>query len=319
MRLATLLLAIGIAPTATAQWSTHAVLDEMAPIIRPCVQPTNGPRAFVRCFDTHSSVHAHWAAFRIARHMPTWNAMAFESDAALEPAKVALEVAQHVNYPYAEAWFLLLALDYELWAEREGLPDPYRLRPSANLVADRMLARYQVTPPDPRTSEYDNSSWHLLQMHRWYERVGDSAARVQIDSWIGQLFLGPIQQPTLRRDVNQPFFFFSIHGNWAHLVLETQDAPVVQQFVADQGPYPNRHIVPNPLNAFVHSYGMGWSRAWALRSMARNASSPADRLRFWRAAEAHITMGMHRHVTLQGNFATYDHWVPQFAVYAVTE
>ncbi len=53
--------------------------------------------------------------------------------------------------------------------------------------------------------------------------------------------------------------------------------------------------------------------------MARNASSPADRARYWRAAEAHILVGMLRHMTIIWNFATLGHWVPQFVLYAVIE
>jgi hypothetical protein len=68
----------------------------------------------------------------------------------------------------------------------------------------------------------------------------------------------------------------------------------------------------------VHSYGLGWSRTWALQVMARCAESSANRRRFWRSAREHMRVGMLRHEQLVGNFAAYDHWVPQFMVYGAT-
>ncbi len=304
---------------AQAQWSTESVLMEMAPLIQPCVQPTGGPRVFTRCFDTHSAVHAHWAAYRIARFLPAFNQLALDSELALQTDKIRLEVANHVDYPYAEAWFLLLAMEYERWATEQSRPEPLRLRVFGDAIAARLLDQYEQTAPNPRTPEYSNASWHVLQLHRWYEETGDTARRARVDTLVHQNFLGPITSPTLRHNIVQPNQFFSIHGNWAHLVLETQDAAIVRQFVQDQGSYPIGHILPNPITGFAHSYGMGWSRAWALRSMARNALNPIDRFNYWRAANAHIQVGMERHMMLSGQFAAYSHWVPQFAVYAVTD
>jgi len=306
------------AAPATAQWNTEAVLRTMRPIIEPGVQSTTGPRVFTLAFDTHSSVHAHWAAYRIARNVPDQQGIALTSEAALEPAKVALEVAQYVDYPYAEAWFLLLAIEYERWCLEEARPDPLRLRAHGATVAERLLVRYEAPPSLGIGGEYDNIPWHILQLYRWYDFTQDAARRARTDVLIRANYLGVIT-PTLRRDIVNPSVFFSPHGNTVHLVMETQDPATIAAFVATQGPYPDTHIVPNSLSVFPHSFGLGWSRAWALRSMARNASNPVDRARFWRAAEAHIQVGMLRHLTVSWNFATYGHWVPQFAVYAVTE
>ena len=310
---------ITLTPEAYGQWSTESVLMEMAPFIQPCVQPTAGQRVFTRCFDTHSSVHSHWAAYRIARCLPAFNQLALDSELALQYGKVRLEVANHVDYPYAEAWFLLLAIEYERWATEQLRPEPLRLRAFGDAVADRLLTQYELTAPNPLTPEYSNSSWHLLQLHRWFSETGEGSKRARVDALVQQNFLGTIASPTFRHNIVQPNQFFSIHGNWAHLVIETQDPATVRQFVQDQGSYPIGHILPNPITGFAHSYGMGWSRTWALRSMARNALNPIDRNNYWRAANAHIQVGMERHMMLSGQFAAYSHWVPQFAVYAVTD
>ena len=57
---------------------------------------------------------------------------------------------------------------------------------------------------------------------------------------------------------------------------------------------------------------------WTLLALAELAPNAADRLRFRNAAEVHQSIGMERHHRLKGNFPNYDHWVPQFAVYAMT-
>ena len=44
-----------------------------------------------------------------------------------------------------------------------------------------------------------------------------------------------------------------------------------------------------------------------------------DRDRYRDAAETHLLAGMTQHWKYKGNFAAYDHWVPQFAVYGATE
>jgi hypothetical protein len=37
------------------------------------------------------------------------------------------------------------------------------------------------------------------------------------------------------------------------------------------------------------------------------------------AYEAHVEVGLRDHDRGAGNYHAYDHWVPQFAVYALTE
>ena len=64
---------------------------------------------------------------------------------------------------------------------------------------------------------------------------------------------------------------------------------------------------------------MNWSRAWALRALARRAPDAATRARLENAYLEHVRAGMRQHAAHAGDFMAYDHWVPQFAVYALTE
>jgi hypothetical protein len=44
----------------------------------------------------------------------------------------------------------------------------------------------------------------------------------------------------------------------------------------------------------------------------------AERKRFADAYEAHVRAGVRDHDRFVGDYAAYDHWVPQFAIYALT-
>ena len=313
---ALLVLAPLVAP-ASVDSDTVAILVEMNAIVQPCVQPTFGKRVFTRCFDTHSSIHAHWAAYRLARAVPALQQTALDSEAALEYHKVRYEEANFIDYVYAKAWFLRLATEYEKWAQENARPDPLRLRPIADEVARDLVAYYQSFPIDPLKADYTSVSWALTQLHQYLRWTGDAAGVAQVDGWVAQHFLVDITGTSFGADLSSNRFF-STFGNWHHLVHATQDQARRDAFWQLQDKVPDHHLVVNDISA-AHSYGLGWSRVWALRGMQRDAPTPKARERFRRAAEEHIAVGMDRHRLLKGDFIGYDHWVPQFVVHAVTQ
>ena len=48
-------------------------------------------------------------------------------------------------------------------------------------------------------------------------------------------------------------------------------------------------------------------------------NNPAIQQRFADAYKAHAAVGMRVHEKAKGDYDAYDHWVPQFAVYAMTD
>ncbi|HJM58136.1 MAG: hypothetical protein CMJ98_01250 [Planctomycetes bacterium] len=312
----------GLGAQATAQapsvdQRTEVVLREMETLIYPGVQPTKGKRVFTRMFDTHSSVHAHWAAYRIARAVPSLQAIALASEDALRYDKLRYEVANWVTYTYARAWFLRLATEYEKWAIENGRPAPSRMRPVADEVAQALLGHFSVTQIDPLASNYNSTAWAFTQLHQYLGYIGNLSDQSTLDGWIQQYFLVDIAGTSFKSDLDPSLSFFSTFGNWHHLIHTTQPLTVAQGFWQLQDPIKDKHLAVNRI-ATSHSYGMGWSRLWSLRSMADTTTSGADRRRFLRSANAHLALGMQRHYQLKGDFLNYDHWVGQFAVYAVT-
>ncbi len=76
---------------------------------------------------------------------------------------------------------------------------------------------------------------------------------------------------------------------------------------------------------------MNWSRAWAIKSLARRVLSwdsrryPAER--FVESYHVHIERGLrahedftraHPYIEKKEAYYSYYHWVPQFGIYAIT-
>ena len=295
---------------------TEVVLREMETLIHPGVQPTAGKRVFTRMFDTHSSVHAHWAAYRLARAVPGLQDIALDSELALQYAKLRYEVENWVTYVYAQAWFLLLATEYEKWGTEQNRPDPLRMRPVADEVARKLFDHYSNVQINPLHSNYNSSAWALKNLHQYFQYTGDLARLSIVDGWIQQFFLVDISGTSLLGDLPATQRFFSTYGNWQHLIHSTQPAASTT-FWALQDPVPDHHLAVNQVGT-AHAYGMTWSRLWSLSDMARTTPDPQDAARFTRSAEAHLAFGMKRHYVMKGDFLAYDHWVGQFAVYALT-
>lgn len=299
------------------------LLSQMADIIASSVVRRDTTHAvFHGCYDWHSAVHGHWALLRIARVTGGHDERARIVEKSLSLEGLAREAAllrekPRFEMPYGRAWFLRLAIEFELWATDVKLGDPQRLRSMADEVARSMLDVYNVQRPSPLSREYGNASWALTQLHAYARHSDDTALRTRTDALIRQYMLEPDTAPSPKVDAANPDFF-STFGNWAYLIVKTQDAAAVAEFFRAH-PLPENEIRPVRLLPRAHHLGMTWSRAWALRALSRSAGDQAARRRFDRAFLEHVQTGIQQHAAHAGSYGAYDHWVPQFAVYAITE
>lgn len=312
-----------------------ALLGKMVPIIRAAIdrQDTKHP-VFHGCWDWHSAVHGHWALLRAARATGAFADEAKAADASLTAEGLAGELKilqEHPEFemPYGRAWFLRLAIEHRDWAKAEGLQDPDRLAPMADAVAASLMAFFGEFPPSPATHEYANNSWPLVQLHDYLKGSGDAAGLARVQAWIRDRFVASPCRMDFGSDGSRPEFF-SPFGNWAYLVARTQDAAALEAFLkahplADADLVPVTRLLPYPHGiqkkplVSPHQLGLNWSRAWALKALADAARDPAAKARFEAAWRAHVEAGMRLHEAHAGDFMMYDHWVPQFAVYALTE
>ncbi len=300
------------------------VCDAMTPIVVKGIaaQDTDAP-IFHGSIDWHSAVHGHWALFRIARATGRHAEEAKAADASLAPALVEKEAAllkaqPRFEMPYGRAWFLLLAEEFERWSGETKGADPKRLRAMADAVAASLVAEYGRGAPSALTREYENGSWAMLRLHRWFAFVEDKEGTARVEKWIGGIagLKKPADGFAFDRENTD---FFSRFGNFACLQAKTRDAAGFAEFLKSC-PIPEKDLAPLvETDDADHHLGTNWSRAWSLKALAAAAPGEEDRKRFRKAFEAHVVQGMKQHEKSKGDYYAYDHWVPQFAVYAVTD
>lgn len=326
MTLRLLLLASCLAaPLAAAQERSvrDEALDTMAGVISAAVVKSDTNAAvFHGSYDWHSAVHGHWALLRIHRLTGRHGDAAAWVDASLarpglrDEARV-LEQQPRFEMPYGRAWLLRLAIEHELWSRERGGARPRRMRPIAALAAKSLVAHWRRTPPSPTSDEYESASWALAQMYAWARHAGDAELQAEVEGHVRRSFLGA-DAIDLGQDRARPTFFSRFAG-WSYLVATVQGKDGLAAFlsarpVKDDQLAPIAGLLPQP-----HHLGMNWSRALALRTMARLAPDDAERGRLERAFAAHVKQGLRSHERFVGDYYAYDHWVPQFAVYALTD
>lgn len=309
-------------------------LSDMAVIISSTIgRQDTKHQVFHGSLDWHSAVHGHWALLRVARVLPARADLSSQAVASLDPVGLAGELEflkEHPDFerPYGRSWLLRLAVEYELWCRETGAPDPMRLRALADEAARSLLAYYSEFAPTPFTHTYNNASWSMVQLHEYFRHTADKAGLEKVSAMIRGNFLEPGMRG-FSTDFSSPEFF-SPYGNWAYLLAKSQDSGTLDKFLrrwpgSEKDISPLARLVPNPHSAskgesfHPHQLGMNWSRAWALKRLGLNVGSASERDRYTRAYGRHVEQGLKHHARYAGDFGSYDHWVPQFAVYALTE
>lgn len=319
--------ALGSAAGDAATFDRDEILDALAPIIAAQVAARDTPHAvFHGCVDWHSAVHGHWALLRIARATGRHEERARAVDHALRPEGIAEEAAflqQHADFelPYGRAWFLLLAEEFERWGGERAIADPARLRAMAAEVAaslDRYMDACECAEGiDACIGEYRNPSWALLRLHGWYAFVGDAHGQARTAARAaGMQAPEPTGDAGFGADL-RGCEFFSPFGNYATLLGATR--PEAAADLLGAHPLADDALAPIvALPSTAHGLGMNWSRAWSLRALAE-AATEDQQPRLRAAYAAHVAQAWEHHALKAGDVWAYDHWVPQFAVYALTE
>jgi hypothetical protein len=280
------------------------VLDKLAPIIEEQVARRDTRHdVFHGCIDWHSAVHGHWALLRIARVLERPE-LAARVDALLDPRKIAAEAKWFDRYaefemPYGRAWFLRLAVEHGRFADT--------LRPMASALAATVRAYYTARKPSPDTYEYDNASWAFAQLHAWYVHTADATGLAFIHDHLATSFAEPPKR-AFSDDADE---FFSLAGNWLYLIASAAPERLATAVAAAKlgDLEPRRELART-----AHGLGLNWSRAWCLAKLARVLGDARYRTAF----DAHVAVGKAHHDKKADDVWAYRHWVPQFAVYALT-
>jgi DUF2891 family protein len=287
---------------------------------------------FHGCYDWHSSVHAHWAVYRMdlsgtgtrRNHADAIDARFVEADI----ARVATELDADAGFenPYGRAWLLHLAADHERWnTERRGEASR-RLRGLGDRVAQAFVDEIAKRAPDPRRADYQSDAWMLAQLLLYGRATSQPAFETAAASAIRDRFQkGGVLRWSETNDAD-PSSFMSTFWSSVYAIALATDARTTLDAI-DPASLPDEAITPVPdpgVATDVHHLGINWSRAWAIKALARHAKTALGdgsetTKRLVRAYHAHVLAGRERHFRYRGNYFAYDHWVPQFAVYAITD
>jgi hypothetical protein len=298
------------------------MLDTLAPIIATQVAARDTRHVvFHGCIDWHPAVHGHWALLRIARTTGRHADKAEAVNRRMTAAGIAEEAAllrAHPRFemPYGRAWFLLLAEEFERWATEQKLADPQRLRSMADEVATSLEDHFRP-PVNANIGEYANPSWALLRLHAWHSFRQDQEAQGRIERLVASL--RGLDQPAdgFEADLQRPEFFSRL-GNFALLTVKARPAGL-SGLLKVHGRVDDALRPIEALPRSAHALGMNWSRAWAFKALAAAVPDAVDRQRFQAAYASHVAAAWRHHAQKAGDKWAYDHWVPQFAVYALTE
>ncbi len=264
---------------------------------------------FHGCVDWHSSVHGTWAltAYTWATGDQRYKAMLRER---LKPNLVAQEedyLARNRGFemPYGRSWFLRLAVDYRrLFGD--DLLDGF-----AKMVAESLVDRFKVQPPDPSAGAYDSDTWALINLYDYARASHDQNLLDFVAAQVHRGYLIAGACPAAEAEVASGEFM-AICTNWAWLVGDVlpRDAfvPWLARFMPETAP-----LVPVADPVGAHQSGLNFSRAWGLWALYRKTDD-----RHWLSAYlAHVHATYDHPEQWKGSYWTVAHWVPQFGMLAV--
>jgi len=258
-------------------------------------------------WDWHSSVHGHWACMAAAHHLgdrglSEWAAARIDS-AGMQAELTYLRDNPDFEMPYGRAWLLQLLLVYEQVTGHRSM------RKRGDEIADGLITWMDKTKASADTSEYQNDSWTLLQLHQWATEAECPALERRV---VGVVRRSAITTPVdLALDHTTPEFFsrWSIQAALLGRVLG-------EDFLADwlhEQRLDPAEIMPVEATLSVHHLGMNASRSWGAWSAYAATKDP----RWARTYLRHLNAALGLHQTWRLDRHAYAHWVPQFVVYGL--
>ncbi len=306
------------------------VLNEQHDVMSP---KTLHP-AFYGCYDWHSSVHGHWMLVRLLRLFPNLpEAMQIRSAVGtnLRSENILAEAAyikqpnrQSFERTYGWAWLLKLAEELYSWNDEDGKTWSKNLQP----LVDALIEQFMVFLPRQtypiRTGVHPNTAFGLAFAMDYAKTVSDEKFQTVIAErsrtyfghdrnypadWEpgGEDFFSPaLIEADLMRRVMKPAEF----RQWFHQFLP-------QLRSAGPKTLMEAALVTDRTDPkLVHLDGLNLSRAWCMRSIAKELGpdDPARRALIT-SAKVHLRDAL-EHVA-SGDYAG-EHWLASFAVYALS-
>jgi len=162
-------------------------IDTLGIIPSRCIErvdDVHGDRTlFHGCYDWHSSVHGHWALFRMdltgsGRYHDVVNQVSKRfTEEKISAVIDELEQATQFEMPYGRAWLLRLVIEYEKWVQVNHAPLPGNWRRLGDHAAESLRAYYlgegHRRIPDILSNQYSNDSFSIVQLFDYFRHRMD--------------------------------------------------------------------------------------------------------------------------------------------------
>ncbi len=283
--------------------------------------------AFYGCYDWHSAVHSHWQIVKGMRQFPN---ASFVHDAtcalnqSLTPENIAIEMEwvnarKNFEMPYGMAWLLTLFAELEAWGSEDALRWANALRPMADHARERFMHYCQAMPMANRGGLHNQSAFSLGLVWDVAQSQGDQELLDLVAS-TGRRFYWTDTHVNLAFEPSAADFL-SPSLSEADLMARVLDGDEFEiwldLFEPDGFDALSPVEVVDPSNGqLAHWAGLNFSRSWMLSNISEALSQDhplADKLceNSKQHLKAALPMATHPDYMI-------SHWVPTFAVYALT-
>jgi hypothetical protein len=283
-----------------------------APIASCVVRSDTEHPVFHGCIDWHSAVHGNYSLRVIARLTGDKQfgqvAQSVISTDGLRSELSSVNAGQlGQELPYGFAWLLIL--------DREaGLGDmaPLAVAVSSQL---RQWIMGHVEGDELKATEYQNLSFPVFALHRWYLRFAPEQAatfrRVVVSA------LATRWRESCLEDSRQITGFFDPCAN---LLLALSDSYAADPTVVDHADLTSLldavtavpPLAPGDLPS-IHAAGLNFSRSWAIYM----AAMAIGRKQLLEVADQYFFATYNAPEQWRENYHSYSHWVAQFGVHAL--
>jgi hypothetical protein len=286
---------------------SEIALDLTKPI-QTCVKQydTEHP-VFHGCIDWHSAVHATWALIAYTnmtgdkRYLDDIDKIL--NQRGLEEEQKFINKNEDFEMPYGRAWFLRLAMEYEVQFKK-GLLSSF-----ADDIADSLVRHYESNPPDPLSKSYKNAAWALINLLEF----GRYRQRTELVNFVEKLVNRYYftSNATCQDEDSRPNFM-GVCTNWAWLVGSVVEKksflPWVEGFMPAEKP-----IVPIVTATKAHEFGLNFSRCWGLIHLYKITGNKGYIDNY---SVLYLSSYLNRS-HWDGDYNKVGHWVAQFGLFAL--
>jgi hypothetical protein len=283
-----------------------------SPIAECVVRNDTTHPVFHGCVDWHSAVHGNYSLRVLARLSGDTN-LADIAQAPItadglrgELTSVSTGQLRH-EVPYGFAWLLIL--------DREAAMDdmaPLAVAVGAQL---RQWITDHVGGDELEATEYQNLSFAVFALHRWYLRFAPEQASVIRRDVVS--ILASRWHETFAHETRSTAGFFDPCAN---LLLALSDSFAVDPAVVDEADLDTMlkavtsapPLAPQDLPS-VHAAGLNFSRSWAIYATA----GALGRKQLLDVADGYFLATYNAPELWRENYRSYSHWVAQFGVHAL--